>query len=449
MSKITQLNESRRVMGAVSEDAAALKFTERHRGVLLFCHSDGRWRIWKDNRWQIEGTNLALCWARDLCRELNRNNHPKPSSASFASGVERFARADRAFAVTSKIFDAHPFLLGTPGGTVDLRLGNLREAKPSEFISKATAITPAAFGDSPARWLEFLGEATGFDAELMAYLQRVVGYVLTGSVREHALFFVYGPGGNGKSVFLNTLAGMLGDYAITAPGDAFTVARGERHPTELAMFRGARLVVSSETEEGRAWAEQRIKSITGGDPITARFMRENFFTYRPEFKLMIVGNFRPTLHNVDDAVRRRFHIVPFTRKPETPDLDLEQKLKAEWPAILLWAIEGCREWQRIGLCPPAAVMEATFEYFEDQDLVAQWIEEECTTGGTNRTSSAELFRSWAKYAERQGERSGSAKAFGDALRRRGFKHVRKIGSRSLRGFAGIELKQPDLPAGDG
>jgi putative DNA primase/helicase len=161
----------------------------------------------------------------------------------------------------------------------------------------------------------------------------------------------------------------LADYAQTAAMDTFTASKGDRHPTDLAMLRGARLVTASETEEGRAWAESRIKQMTGGDPVTARFMRQDFFTYQPQFKLMIVGNHKPVLQNVDDAARRRFNLVPFTRKPERPDRELEGKLKAEWPGILRWMIDGCLDWLQNGLVRPAAVQAATAAYFDEQDPV--------------------------------------------------------------------------------
>ena len=179
---------------------------------------------------------------------------------------------------------------------------------------------------------------------MVRFLRQWFGYSLT-ETREHALVFVFGPGGNGKSVFLNVMTGILGDYAATATMDAFIASHGDRHSTDVAMLRGSRLVTCSETEEGRQWAEARIKQLTGGDPITARFMRQDNFTYVPQFKLTIVGNHRPLLRTVDDAQRRRFNLVPFTHKPASPDRELERKLRADWPAILRWAIDGCADWR--------------------------------------------------------------------------------------------------------
>ena len=376
----------------ITEDAAALVFTARYRDQLRFDHDVGKWFNWTGKYWRLERTKLAFAWARDLARELTQAKAAKArvvcGKTSFAAGVERFAQTDRAFAVTSELWDPDQYLLGTPDGTVDLRSGKIKAAHPNDFITKITAVTPAQTAACPV-WLRFLREATAKDDDLICYLQRFCGYVLTGETREHALLFVFGPGGNGKTVFLNTVSAILGDYARVAAMETFTSSPTDRHPTDLAMLRGARLVSATETEEGRAWAESRIKQLTGGDPISARFMRQDFFTYIPTFKLVFIGNHKPALRNVDDAARRRFNIVPFLNKPPTPDQHLEQKLRAEWPAILRWMIDGCLAWQRDGLVRPAIVAAATEEYFSEQDILRQWVEECCETGGRNLSTPAQ------------------------------------------------------------
>jgi putative DNA primase/helicase len=212
------------------------------------------------------------------------------------------------------------------------------------------------------------------------------------------------------------------------------------------LLKGARLVSSSETEEGRAWAESRIKQMTGGDPISARFMRQDFFTYMPQFKLTIVGNHAPALANVDEAARRRFNIVPFTVKPENPDRELEAKLEKEWSAILQWMIDGCVMWQRDGLKRPASVMAATAEYFAGQDLTAQWLEE-CTRLEVGNEhlfeTSADLFKSWSDFAKGNGEDAGSAKGMAARLRRHGLRsHAKKIQGKTYRGWIGATLTSP-------
>jgi putative DNA primase/helicase len=193
------------------------------------------------------------------------------------------------------------------------------------------------------------------DADLAAYIQRWAGYMLTGETREHAFLCVVGPGGNGKSLLVNVLSHVLGDYAATAPMETFMATTGDRHPTDMAGLRGARLVAAQETEAGRALAEAKIKALTGGDRISARFMRGDFFEFTPAFKLVMVGNHRPVIRNPDHALRRRLHLLPLTFKPTKPDPALFDALKDEAAGVLRWAVDGCREWQAKGLGMPAAV----------------------------------------------------------------------------------------------
>jgi putative DNA primase/helicase len=438
----------------ITEDSAACAFADIYRDRLRYCHDTGAWYEWTGAVWLPNRTGLAYQWARELARRLSLSEPDKVryvvSKTSFASGVERFAQSDPAFAVTMEAWDADPYLLGTPGGTVDLRTGRLRLAEAREGITRSTAVAPAERADCPL-WLQFLEEATGGDADLILFLQQWSGYALTGATREQALVFIYGPGGNGKSVFLKVLTEILNAYAATAAMDTFTTSKSDKHPTDLAMLRGARLVTASETEEGRAWAEARIKQITGGDRITARFMRQDFFTFIPHFKLTIVGNHQPVLRNVDEAARRRFNIVPFTRKPERADPQLEEKLRAEYPAILRWIIEGCLDWQRNGLTRPASVVAATDDYFGEQDLFAQWLEEQCDVDIENLIKweyTTDLFASWSVYARASGDEPGTAKSLTQVMRRKGFRpHRNKLG----RGWCGIRLKdnKPAMTDDDG
>lgn len=417
--------------GDVSEDTIAQAFASRHHKRLRFDCSAGRWYEWAGGRWQRNETKLAFHFARLLCRE---SSDPKKSfgKASIASGVEAFARADPMLAVTADAWDRDPWLLGTPGGTVDLRTGQMSPARQADLITKQTGIAPEP--GEPRRWLQFLEEATAGDKELMRFLAQVAGYCLTGSTREHALFFIYGPGGNGKSVFLNLLNHVLGDYATTAGMETFTASKNDRHPTDLAMLNGARLVSASETEEGRAWAESRIKQVTGGDKISARFMRQDFFEFVPQFKLVIVGNHAPVLANVDEAARRRFNIIPFTHKPVTPDRELEDKLKAEAGQILSWAIAGCMDWQRNGLVRPEIVAAATADYFDEQDLFGQWIEDRCDRDPAQWDLPAKLYHDWAEYARAAGDDPGAQKQMKSKLERAGFKAAKTMGHRVYRGL---------------
>ncbi len=336
------------------------------------------------------------------------------------AAVVNLARADVRHATAPEDWDVDPWALNTPAGIVDLRTGEMRAHDRQALCSKITAVAPAD-ADCP-RWRRFLDEVTGGDAELQAFLARVAGYGLTGSTREHALFFLYGTGANGKGTFLNTLTGILGDYAQIAGMDTFTESHTDRHPTELAVLRGARVVAAQETDEGRRWAESRIKALTGGDPITARFMRQDFFTYTPQFKLLIAGNHKPGLRNIDEAIRRRFHLLPFTVRipPEQRDLQLFETLRQEWPAILGWAVHGCLEWQAAGLKPPAAVIEATAEYFDDEDSFGQWLDEACVRDPMAHETTRDLYAAWSAWAQRCGMSAGTEPKFRSALKARGF-----------------------------
>jgi putative DNA primase/helicase len=307
-------------------------------------------------------------------------------------------------------------------------------------MTKIAVVAPGSVGCP--RFLEFLDRITG-DVELVAYLQLVFGYALTGLTREHALFFGYGTGANGKGVLLSTVGGLLGDYHRTAPIETFTASSGDRHPTDLAMLRGARLVTATETEEGRRWAEAKIKTLTGGDVVSARFMRQDFFEYLPQFKLVITGNHKPGLRSVDEAIRRRFNLIPFavTIPAEERDGDLVDKLRAEWPGILAWLIAGCLKWQKDGLRPPTAVRTATEAYLIAEDTIAAWIDDKCERNTNAFEPTTALFASWSAWAEAAGEIKGESKRFVQALEARGFKPDRKRidGSNPVRGFWGLRL----------
>jgi putative DNA primase/helicase len=386
-----------------TEDALALEFTIRFGADWSYVAAWGQWLTWSGARWERETTLRAFDLARLVCRD-SAAPCPKPSikarlsSASTVAAVERLARADRRHAAASDKWDRDPWLLNAPGGVVDLRTGKLLAHDRALAMTKMATASPN--GDCPT-WRQFLATVTAGDAELQAYLRRVVGYGLTSATTEHALFFLYGTGANGKSVFVNVVSTVLGDYATTAPIDMFMATTGERHPTDMAGLRGARLVAAIETEQGRRWAESKLKALTGGDRITARFMRQDFFEFTPQFKLVIAGNHKPAIRNIDEAMRRRFHMVPFTVTipPAQRDKTLTDRLLAERDGILAWAVEGCLEWQRVGLNPPRAVLAATKEYFDDEDAIGRWISEACVKGPSCTELVSTLFNVWKTWAE--------------------------------------------------
>ena len=380
---------------------------------------------------------------RQLCRrESAKCNKPgmqkQVASRKTASSVEYFAQSDRRFMATVEQWDANPWELNTPGGIVNLRTGEIRKHERRAYMTKITGRAPDFEMPTPI-WFAFLHAIAGGDTELIEFLQRFAGYSLTGSVEEHALAFGYGKGANGKTTFLQALIKALGDYHTTAPIETFTASKHERHPTELAGLQGARLVSAVETEEGRKWAENKIKTLTGGEVISARFMKQDFFEFRPQFKLFIVGNHKPGLRSVDEAIKRRFNLVPFTVTipPEQRDPDLPQKLEAELPGILAWMIRGCLDWQERGLAQPPIVTEATAEYLESEDAIAAWIDECCTLDPNAKATSNALFASWSQWATKSGEFVGSKKRFAGLLEDKGYVKYRENTGRV---FIGIVIR---------
>jgi putative DNA primase/helicase len=434
-----------------SEEALALRFSRKHAHELRYVAGWGRWMCWDGTRWREDDTLAVFDRCRVICRrasaecgDTRERTAMKIAAAQTVAAIERLARADRRHAALIEQWDTDPWLLNTPAGVVDLRTGEILKHRPNDYTTKLTAAAPG--GDCPL-WLGFLERVTAGDSELQSFLQRMVGYALTGSTREHALFFLYGTGSNGKTVFLSLISELLGDYSRTAPMSSFTASTAEQHPTDLAGLRGARFVTAIETEEGTRWAESKIKSLTGGDRISARLMRCDFFEFTPDFKLVIAGNHKPSLRSVDEAIRRRLHLVPFavTIPDKERDATLKEKLRKEFPGILAWAIQGCLEWQRQGLNPPSAVREATADYLAAEDALGRWIEDRCVTGKGSWTAAGLLFTNYCRWCDETGEQQGSQKRFTQQLEAHGFERRR---TSRAKGFAGIALRfnaVPDVP----
>jgi putative DNA primase/helicase len=389
------------------------------------------------------GYLLARQQARMICRTASAQCDDKKiakliASAKTVRAVEHLAQADRRIAATVEQWDADPWLLNTPAGVVDLPTGKMRPQRPEDYLTKITSVAPDRSCATPT-WKAFLERVGARDAELIEFLQRVCGYALTGLTIEHALFFLHGHGANGKTTFLNAITEAAGNYHRAAPIETFTATNHDRHPTDLAGLRGARIVTATETEEGRRWAESKIKALTGGDKISARFMRQDFFEYTPAFKLIIAGNHKPGLRSVDEAIRRRFNLIPFavTIPQHERDEMLPDKLRAELPGILAWMIDGTAEWRKKGLAPPAIVTEATAAYLEAEDAIAAWVEDQCIQDPAVFETSTALFGSWSNWAEANGEYVGSLKRFVAGLEARGYTPMRKGYGR---GFIGLRVK---------
>ncbi len=418
-------------------------FADKLKDKLSFCRAWGKWLTWTGTHWEIDEIGESIEQIRIILEQTDMPDFRR--RAATVKGIEYLVQSDPILRSRSDSWDQNPWLLATPNGTVNLKTGKLRISYQEDKITKITSVAPKK--GEPKLWLKFLNEATLGDIDYISYLQRIAGYCLTGSIKEEALFFLYGQGGNGKGVFLNTLTAILGDYAIVAPMGTFVENKFDGHPTELALLRGARLVTAQETQEGKAWNEVKIISLTGGDPIPARFMREDFFNFLPTFKLLIAGNHEPSLKSVNDAIIRRFNKLPFVNKPPVPDKDLKENLKSEYPQILNWCIDGCLSWQQIGLNTPQVVKLTTQDYFEDQNNLNLWLEECCKIDPKYKITSARAFTSWCAWASKNHFRQGTDKTLKESLERNGFKYNKNVpfindhgvGSRG-RGYEGFRLK---------
>lgn len=436
----------------------AERFAQRHGHEVRYAHAWGKWLAWDGQRWEVDAAaaveRFAKRTVRSILRELSAASansedkkkglfaHALRSESSRAiAALLALARSEIGIAIKSDALDSDGMLLNVANGTIDLRTGALRPHSPLDLITKLSAVSYDLKATCPV-WTEFLARVLP-DTAVRAFVQRTVGYALTGSVAEQCLFFLYGTGANGKSTFLTVMQKLLGDYGGQAAPDLLMSKFGESHPTELAALLGKRFVVVSEVEAGRAWAEVRIKELTGGDTIAARRMREDWWSFRPTHKFVVSGNHRPTVRGTDLGIWRRLRLVPFNVTiPESErDGALVEKLEGEQSGILNWAIEGCRAWQRDGLRAPAAVTAATEAYRSEQDVLAEFLELLTVAGRTESVTAAELYAAYSGWARASGEFVLSQKALGTALTERGFEK-RKSGS--TRQWRGIGLRTREV-----
>lgn len=451
----------------LSEQWLAREVVARIGDRLRYVPATGRWLVWDGHVWKHDEIKLASTEVKEILHEIateimSRAPNPPPTatvkigqrieSARTLGDVMRLMQADRTITTSASALDADPWILNTPSGIVDLRTGLLSPNDPAKLCTRITRTGPDFEGAMP-EWRRFLAEATGNDAALEDYLQRYAGYCLTGTTREQIVMFLWGDGENGKGTFANAIRFVMGDYGNIAATGLFMTSGFEKHTTDLADLMGMRLVTASEVDGGARWNEQRLKALSGGDPVKARFMRQDNTTYQPQFKLIFFANHKPQIRDVDAALKRRIRMVPFTVKPAQIDQLLDKKIEAESPAVLAWMIEGCLKWQQINLrTAPPAVAEATTEYFEDEDAIGRWIKECCDLGGTEATETITLYESWKEWAGSVGEFVGSMKRFSQALAAKRLKRRLSSNPASRRSeFVGIQLKPlaqllNDIPA---
>jgi putative DNA primase/helicase len=355
------------------------------------------------------------------------------------------AKTFSAVAITHDKLDSNPWLFNVENGTLDLERGVLRDHRRADLITKLAPVRYDAAAECPI-WDAFLLRAMNQSTGLVAYLQRMVGYALTGSVREHSLGFFFGGGANGKSTFLSTIHAMLGDYATPASRGLLFRGKGERHATELATLHSKRFVTCSEIGAGQAFDEALVKDLTGGDPINCRRMREDEWSFLPTHKLFIAGNHKPMVRGDDEGIWRRMRLIPWTVCiPENErDKTLADKLRAELPGILGWAVRGAVAWQQMGLGEPPAVKSATADYRFESDAVGQFFDAQLTFEAQGRVARKELRETYEAWCEEQGAEPLGARRFAERLRARGVAECGvRNGARVENGWRGVRLATPE------
>lgn len=427
--------------GNQTEIAVARALVAHIRGSWLYDRRTVRWSSLDESSgvWRPDGLGRIEHLVKEYVRCLP-GAKPQMQTRRFVRAVLDLMCSDPAIAFDGSGWDTHAHLLGTPGGVYDLRTGERAPDASELFVSRQTSVAPAEKGVRPARWLSYWTEAMGGDQERIDFMQSWAGYCATGETKAHKYLSAVGVGGAGSSVAQETVMHVLGDYATSAPVEAFATVRGERHPAEIAALVGARCIAVAEFPADRPVDESRMKAWVAADRHSTRLMRGDPFNFTPVGKLWITSNGELAYRRVDPGLMRRAIRVHFSHRPAVPDLDLPQKLRAESPAILRWVIEGAVRWYAEGLNPPATMVEGLRSYFEEEDTFAGFLAEWCMTAPDFRVPSAELFAAWRRFCASRNEPAGTAKSFGHMVRAKGFEPTQNAGRHNCRGYLGLALR---------
>lgn len=406
-SLLTEVGNAERLRAAHGED-------------LRYCRASKTWHAYDGRRFALDRTgavsHLAATVVRDMygkAAQIDRADEReeavrwalKSEAARQIEAMVKIASFHPSIAVTPEQFDRDPMLLNAANGTINLQTGQLAPHRRDDLITK---LAPVAFDPSAIAplWDRFIARVFNNDTDLIAYVQKLVGYSLTESAIEQILIILFGLGENGKSTFLTALRDVLGDYAMASPIETFLVKRDGGVSNDVARLRGARFVTAVEPELGKRLAEGLIKSLTGGDPKAARFLYGEFFEFMPLFKLWLAVNHKPVIQGDDHGMWRRIRLIPFTVQIPADEKDpaFGEKLKAEAPGILRWAVQGCLAWQRDGLGSCAAVDEATAGYRREMDVLGDFFDEELAFGAGLEVRASVLQGAYKAWADRYPDR---------------------------------------------
>ncbi|WEG13980.1 phage/plasmid primase, P4 family [Pullulanibacillus sp. KACC 23026] len=417
------------------------------------------WLIWNGKQWQEDSKRKIEALAAQTLRGLyaeskaEEDKYRAKQLYDWAKKCERRAIRINSIldvrpmvSVKKKDFDSHKFLFNCENGVIDLKTGELKKHDRDLLLTKISPV-PYKKDTKCPNWLSFLesifltldGKP---DHELITFLQKAIGYSLTGVTKEQVMFFLFGNGRNGKSTFINTIQDLLGEYGRQTNSDTFLKKRNDSGiNNDVARLDGARFVSAVESEEGQQLSEALVKQITGGEKMSARFLRQEYFEFTPEFKVFFTTNHKPIIKGSDEGIWRRIKLIPFTVTiPEDKiDYDLPEKLKSEMPGILNWAVEGCLKWQREGLGESKTVKTATEDYRQDMDILGPFIEENCTIHPEAKIEAKSLYENYSNWAYQNNEMELKNRAFYRQLEIRGFKKDR--GAKNKPTIFGITLNE--------
>ena len=434
----------------------ARRLVAKHGQDLRWLDVEGRWYFWSGTRWESDSALRVEWLAKSVIVGIPREADRLPDTrekirflrAALAAeayprvrSMVALARSEPNIPANVTQFDADPWLLNVQNGTLDLRTGKMHAHRREDFLTKLAPVVYDPSARCPT-FERFLNQITNADDDLIEFLMKACGYSLTGITSEQCFFILYGTGANGKSTLLNVLHMVLGDYAMHSRTETFLSKRSEGIGNDLARLRGARFVDAVEADGGAYLAEERIKQVTGGDPVTARFLYHEDFEFKPAFKLWVAVNHKPVIRGTEEAIWRRIRLIPFTFTiPEHErDKGLLEKLRAEAPGILALFVRGCLDWQRKGLGMPPAVKSATSTYRGEMDTVAEFLSEQCDedrNDPTVRVSVKDLYGAYSGWCVQTGHDQLSPDGFGAALTERGFQRTR---TKSERQWGGLRLR---------
>ncbi|MBM9514716.1 DNA primase family protein [Desulfogranum marinum] len=431
----------------------ANRFIEQYGDRVKYCYSSKKFIIWNGKYWEEDENATVSVLVRKVIKSLYAEAQQaddevtrtkiarhalKSEHVNRIRAIRTLVMEDQRIGVSASDFDTNSSLLNCSNGTIDTRTGQIKAHDPKDLISK---IVPVDFDPNSGcpNFKKFIHRTMADNTEMVKYLQRLFGYTLTGDTSEQCFNIFCGNGSNGKSTLLNVFGKMLSDYAKQSQPDTFLETHKGRINNDIARLKAARLVTTTEPDANQFLAEGIVKQMTGGDVITARYLHKEFFEFRPQFKIIMATNHKPNIKGKDFGMWRRVRLVPFevTIPPHEQDRDLEEKLNAELPGILAWAVRGCLDWKKNGLGLPKVIADATNEYRQEMDVVGRFIEDCCTVGNGEKVSSQILFTLYTDWCRQQGESLKTKVAFGKELKEKEFTPYR---TSTERGWVGIGLK---------